>query len=503
MDLAQGLLLGFETALSPQTLLYCFIGVFIGTLIGVLPGIGALATISLLLPVSFHLPATAAIIMLAGVYYGAQYGGSTAAILLNIPGTPSHVVACLDGYPMARNGRAGVALFMTTIASFGGSMVGIFLLALFAPAIAEIGLTFGPWEYFSMMLLGLIAASTMASGSIAKGLAMVVIGLCLGIVGTDVNTGINRFDFGIPELLDGINLIALAMGIFGVTEIITSAERRGDRPPERVTIRGMLPTRKEGRQSVFAILRGSGVGGFFGALPGAGPAISAFMSYAIEKKIARDPERFGTGAMEGLTAPEAANNAATQTSFIPTLSLGIPGDAVMALMLTALIIHGIQPGPMMLTMQPEVFWGLIASFLIGNVLLLFLNIPLIGLWVSILRIPYVLLFPAMVVFICLGVYSVNNSTFDILLVAGIGAIGYLVFVLGFEATPMLLGFVLGPLMEENLRRALQIARGDMWTFVERPVSGTLLALCALLLAWTIWGALRTYLRRLKHDNRAA
>jgi putative tricarboxylic transport membrane protein len=502
MDIAQGLMLGLETALSPVTLLYCFVGVFIGTLIGVLPGIGALATISLLLPVSFHLTPAAAIIMLAGVYYGAQYGGSTAAILLNIPGTPSHVVACLDGYPMARKGRAGVALFMTTIASFGGSMVGVVALASFAPAIAEIGLTFGPWEYFSMMLLGLIAAATMASGAIAKGMAMVVIGLCLGLVGTDVNTGMNRFDFGVPALLDGINLIALAMGIFGVTEIISSANRQATSVPERVSMRTMLPTRAEARQSGFAILRGSGIGGFFGALPGTGPAISAFMSYAIEKKIARDPERFGKGAMEGLTAPEAANNAATQTAFIPTLSLGIPGDAVMALMLTALIIHGIQPGPMMMTMQPEVFWGLVVSFVIGNIMLLFLNIPLIGLWVSILRIPYVFLFPAMIVFISLGVYSVNNSTFDILLVAGIGGIGYLVFVLGFEATPMLLGFVLGPLMEENLRRGLQIARGDLWSFVERPVSGTLLLMCALLLGWTIFGAMRRMLSGRGRDEPA-
>src|SRR6056297_2882652 len=361
MDLAQGLMLGLETALSPVTLMYCFIGVFIGTLIGVLPGIGALATISLLLPVSFHLTPAAAIIMLAGVYYGAQYGGSTAAILLNIPGTPSHVVSCLDGYPMAKKGRAGVALFMTTMASFGGSMVGLFFLALFAPAIAEIGLTFGPWEYFSMMLLGLIAAATMSSGSIAKGLSMVVIGLCLGIVGTDVNTGMNRFDFGIPQLLDGINLIALAMGIFGVTEIITSANRMQDRPPENVSMRSMMPNREERRQSVFAITRGAGVGSFFGALPGSGPAISAFMSYAIEKKVSRTPERFGKGAMEGLTAPEAANNAATQTAFIPTLSLGIPGDAVMALMLTALIIHGIAPGPLLIEQQPGLFWGLVMS----------------------------------------------------------------------------------------------------------------------------------------------
>ncbi|MDP2263798.1 MAG: tripartite tricarboxylate transporter permease [Hydrogenophaga sp.] len=495
MDILNGLMLGLDSALQPVTLLYCFIGVFLGTLIGVLPGIGALATISLLLPITYHIPPTAAIVMLAGVYYGAQYGGSTASILLNLPGTPSSAVACLDGYPMAKQGRAGVALFMTTIASFVGSMLGILALILFSPAIAELGLKFGPAEYFSMMLLGLIAASTMASGSPAKGLAMVVLGLLLGTVGTDVNSGVARFDFGIPELMDGINLVALAMGIFGVSEVISSINQvRESEVKEKITMRTMMPTRQDVRESIMPMLRGTGIGSFFGALPGTGASIASFMSYAVEKKIAKDPSRFGKGAIEGITAPEAANNAAAQTAFVPTLSLGIPGDAVMALMLGALIIHGIQPGPLLMTQQPELFWGLIVSFGIGNIMLMVLNLPLIGVWVAILRIPYRVLYPAILVFISLGVYSVNNNTFDVLMVAAIGAVGYAMAVLKFEAAPMLLGFVLGPLMEENLRRSLLLARGDLMTFIERPISAGLLAFGAALLLWSIWGSLRRTVR---------
>jgi putative tricarboxylic transport membrane protein len=502
MDILNGLLLGLESALQPVTLLYCFIGVFLGTLIGVLPGIGALATISLLLPITYHIPPTAAIVMLAGVYYGAQYGGSTASILLNLPGTPSSAVACLDGYPMAKQGRAGVALFMTTIASFVGSMLGILALILFSPAIAELGLKFGPAEYFSMMLLGLIAASTMASGSPAKGLAMVVLGLLLGTVGTDVNSGVARFDFGVPELMDGINLVALAMGIFGVSEVISSINQvRESDVKEKITMRTMLPTRKDVRESIMPMLRGTGIGSFFGALPGTGASIASFMSYAVEKKISKDPSRFGKGAIEGITAPESANNAAAQTAFVPTLSLGIPGDAVMALMLGALIIHGIQPGPLLMSQQPELFWGLIVSFGIGNIMLMVLNLPLIGVWVAILRIPYRVLFPAILVFISLGVYSVNNNTFDILVVAAIGAVGYAMAVLKFEAAPMLLGFVLGPLMEENLRRSLLLSRGDLMTFIDRPISAGLLAFGAALLLWSIWGSLKRSVRasELKKD----
>ena len=429
--------------------------------------------------------------MLAGVYYGAQYGGSTASILLNLPGTPSSVVACLDGYPMAKQGRAGVALFMTTIASFVGSMLGIGVLVLFAPSIAEVGLKFGAAEYFSMMVLGLIAASTLASGSPVKGLAMVVLGLLIGTIGVDVNSGQARFDFGILQLMDGVNLVALAMGIFGVSEIIASVLRaREGVVAEKISMRSMLPRRQEVKDSVIPMLRGTGVGGFFGALPGTGASIASFMSYALEKRVAKDPSRFGKGAIEGLTAPEAANNAAAQTAFVPTLSLGIPGDAVMALMLGALIMHGIQPGPRLMTEQPELFWGLIVSFGIGNLILLILNIPMIGIWVAILKIPYRMLYPAILVFIGLGVYSVNSNTFDILMVAVIGLMGYGMMVMRFEAAPLLLGFVLGPLMEENLRRALLISRGQMSTFIDRPISATLLALSLALVLWSFFAAFR-------------
>lgn len=494
MNLLDGLLIGLQSAMDPITLLYCFIGVFLGTLIGVLPGIGALATISLLLPITYHIPPTAAIVMLAGVYYGAQYGGSTASILLNLPGTPSSAVACLDGYPMARQGRAGVALFMTTIASFVGSMLGILILVLFAPGIAELGLKFGPAEYFAMMMLGLIAASTLASGSPAKGLSMVVLGLLLGTVGTDVNSGAARFAYDIPELMDGISLVALAMGVFGISEVIASVNQvRASQVNEKISMKTMTPTRTDVQRSIMPMLRGTGIGSFFGALPGTGAAIASFMAYAVEKKVSKTPERFGHGAIEGITAPESANNAASQTSFVPTLSLGIPGDAVMALMLGALIIHGIQPGPLLMTQQPDLFWGLIVSFGIGNIMLMVLNLPLIGVWVAILRIPYRVLYPAILIFISLGTYSVHNNVFDIYMVAIVGAIGYALNVLRFEAAPLLLGFVLGPLMEENLRRALLLSRGDMMTFVERPISAGFMGICAALVLWSCFGALKRWL----------
>ncbi len=496
MDLLSNLALGFQTAVSPATLLYCFIGVFVGTLIGVLPGIGALSTISLLLPLTYHLDPTAAVVLLAGVYYGAQYGGSTASILLNLPGTPSSAVACLDGYPMSRQGRAGVALFMTTAASFIGATIGVLLMTLFTPAIADLGLKFGPYEYFAMMLLGLIAASTLASGSPVKGMAMVVLGLLLGMIGTDVQTGQQRFDFGIPELTDGLNLVALAMGVFGVSEVVNSinrVKRAGE--GNRISMRAMWPTRKDWREAALPMLRGSGIGSFFGALPGTGAGIASFMAYATEKRISRTPERFGKGAIEGLASSEAANNAAAQTAFVPTMSLGIPGDAVMALMIGALIIHGIQPGPMMISEQPAMFWGLIASFVIGNLMLVILNIPLIGVWVAILRIPYRVLYPAILVFIALGVYSVNNNSFDIMMVALAGVFGYALSVLRFEVAPLLLGFVLGPLMEEHLRRALLLARGDPMVFVQRPISLGLLVACVLIVVWTTVSALRRSARR--------
>lgn len=501
MDVWQGLWFGLQQAMQPMMLLYCFIGVFIGTLIGVLPGIGAMATISLLLPVTYHIPPTGAIIMLAGVYYGAQYGGSTASILLNLPGTPSSAVTCLDGYQMAKQGRAGVALFMTTVASFVGSMLGVAILAGFAPAIAEVGLKFGPAEYFSMMALGLLAASTLASGSPLKGLAMVVLGLLLGTVGTDVNSGVARFHFEIPELMDGINIVALAMGLFGIAEVVGSVNQpRDGHMTHSIRLRDMLPTREDWRRSWKPMLRGTGIGSFFGALPGTGASIASFMSYAVEKRVATEPGRFGKGAIEGVVGPEASNNAAAQTAFVPTLSLGIPGDAVMALMLGALIIHGIQPGPLLMSNQPDLFWGLIVSFAIGNILLVILNLPLVGMWVAILRIPYHVLYPAILVFIALGTYSVNNNVFDIHMVAIIGAVGYLLAVLRFEAAPLMLGFVLGPLMEENLRRALLLSRGDPAVFVERPISAVFLGAGALLFLWSVWGVLK---RTLRERERAA
>jgi putative tricarboxylic transport membrane protein len=491
-----GLMLGLQSVMSPEILLYCFVGVFLGTFVGVLPGIGSIATISLLLPITYHLPPVGAIIMLAGVYYGAQYGGSTSSILLNVPGHAAAVVACLDGNPMARQGRAGVALFMTTIASFIGAMLGLAALVLFTPAIASVGMRFGPAEYFSIMVLGLIAASTLASGAPAKGLAMVVLGLLLGTVGADINSGTVRFSFGLPELMDGINLVALAMGLFGISKLISSLGAEGATSVTgKIPLRSMIPTRQDMRDSVLPMLRGTGIGGFFGALPGAGASISAFMAYAAEKRISRRPERFGNGAIEGLTAPEAANNASAQTAFVPTLSLGIPGDAVMALMLGALMIHGIQPGPMLISDQPVLFWTLIASFAIGNIMLMILNIPLISLWVSVLRIPYNLLYPAILVFICLGTYSVNSNWFDVVLVGIIGAVGYLMKVLDFEPAPLLLGFVLGPLMEENLRRALLLSHGDLTVFLSRPISMWLLIASAGILMWSVSAPILRWLRR--------
>jgi TctA family transporter len=495
MDLLGNLWLGLQVAVDPINLLYCFVGVLLGTVVGVLPGIGALAAISLLLPLSYHMSPTGAIIMLAGVYYGAQYGGSTASILLNLPGTPSSAVTCIDGYPMARQGKAGVALFVTTIASLVGAMSGLILLTLFSPLIAEIGLKFGPAEFCAMMLLGLVAASSVGSGSAIKGLAMMVFGLLLGTMGTDVNSGVPRFFFGVPDLADGINLVALAMGLFGIAEVvrcIRSAD--ANRKVEHVTLRSMVPTRTEFRATVKPMARGSALGSALGALPGVGPSIAAFMAYAIEKKVARDPSRFGHGAIEGITAPESANNAAAQTAFVPSLSLGIPGDAVMAVMLGALIIHGIQPGPMLISEQPSLFWGLVVSFAIGNLMLVILNLPTIGLWVALLRIPFAWMYPAILLFVALGVYSVNNNSFDIYMVTLLGIMGYLLMVLRFEPAPLLLGYILGPLLEEHLRRAMLLSRGDATVFFTRPISATLMAAALALLLWALWGAVRGHLQ---------
>lgn len=483
---------GFGVALSPINLLYSFIGVFVGNLIGVLPGIGPLAAISMLLPVTYGLDPTAALMMLAGIYYGAQYGGATTSILLNVPGVASHAVTCLDGHPMAKQGKAGVALFMAMYASFIGACIGILIMVFFSPLIVDVALSFGPSEYFSIMVLGLLAASTLARGSPIKGIAMVVLGLILGLVGTDVNSGMQRYTFDIPELADGISIVALAMGFFGVADALRNVNRIGDATIARgsVGMKSLRPDPGDLRKSVMPIIRGSGIGAFFGILPGTGSTIASFMSYATEKKVSRTPERFGRGAIEGIAGPESSNNAAAQTAFIPTMTLGIPGDPVMALMLGAMIIHGIQPGPQMLSEHPDIFWGLIASFWVGNLMLLVLNVPLIGMWVRMLTIPYRIIFPSVLFFICVGVYSGNNNLFDVGTVLVFGLVGFALLRMGFEAAPLLLGFVLGPLMEENFRRTLLLSRGDLMVFLQRPISGTITALCVALVLWVIYSRLR-------------
>lgn len=496
MDIFSNIALGLVTALSVTNLLFCFLGVFLGTLLGVIPGIGVLAAISMLFPITFHLDPTTALIMLAGIWYGTTYGGSTASILLNLPGSPANAVVCLDGYPMARQGRGGVALFMTTVASFVGGSIGILILMLFAPIIIKFALNFGSAEYFSLMVLGLVAASAISMGSTVKGLIMVVTGIIFGTVGIDIYSGAQRFTLGFHELFDGISLIALAMGIFGVSEVIASVRKVnvGDVDPESVKFRAMMPTREDVRRSWFPMLRGSGIGAFFGTLPGTGPAIAAFMAYAIEKRAAKQPERFGRGAIEGIMAPETANSAADSTSFVPTLSLGIPGSPAMALMLGALIIHGISPGPGLMTEHPSLFWGLIMSFWIANLLLVILNVPLIGIWVRLLMIPYHLLFPAVIMFICIGVFTVNYSAFDVWLVLVFGAFGYLMRILDLPAAPLLLGFVLGPLMEEHFRRAMILSRGDFMIFLDRPISAVIIVLTIVLLVYGLWSSIRAQRR---------
>jgi TctA family transporter len=490
MSFIDNLALGLSVALTWTNLFWVFVGVTLGTFIGVLPGIGALAAISLLLPVTFHLNATSAIVMLAGVFYGSTYGGSTASILLNLPGTPSTAVTALDGYPMSKQGRAGIALLLTTVASFVGGSIGIVIMMLFSPLIVDVALKLGPAEYFSMMVLGLVAASTISAGSALKGIAMVVLGVLLGLVGADIETGTPRFTFDLPHLYDGVSLVAIAMGLFGISEVIASIKqiRRGHIDHKSITLRSMIPTRDDIRRSWRPALRGSAIGSFFGALPGTGGTIAAFMAYAIEKKIAKDPERFGKGAIEGIMAPETANNAADQTAFIPTMTLGIPGNVVMALMIGALMIHGIVPGPQLMTKHPDLFWGLIMSFWIGNLMLLILNSVTIGIWVRVLVIPYHLLYPAIIMFTCIGVYSINNSAFDVAMVMVFGAVGYVMRLLEFYPAPLLLGFVLGPLMEENLRRALLISRGDFLVLLERPISGGFMLATFALLAWAVWSS---------------
>ncbi len=481
MDILNNLIMGFGVAVTLQNLGYCFIGVFVGTLIGVLPGIGPLGTIAMLLPITFNVPPVAALIMLAGIYYGAQYGGSTTAILVNLPGETSAVVTCIDGYQMARQGRAGPALAIAAIGSFVAGTFGTLMIAVAGPPLAEFALKFGAPEYFSLMLMSLVAAAVLAQGDMLKSIAMVVLGLLLGIVGTDVNTGTARYSFDIPELSDGIGFIVIAVGIFAVGEIILNLGETHARVIFTDKIKNLFPTKEDLKASFGPILRGTAIGSFFGVLPGTGPAVASFAAYMLEKKISKTPERFGHGAIEGVAAPEAANNADAQCKFIPMLTLGLPASGVMALMLGALTMQGIQPGPEVMTQRPELFWGLIASMWIGNLMLVILNLPLIGMWVKLLSVPYRMLFPAIMAFSAIGVYSVNNSAFEIYLTALFGVLGFMWARLGFNMTPMLLGFVLGPLMEEHLRRAMLMSRADPTVFFTRPLSATFMCATILIL----------------------
>ncbi|WP_313818637.1 tripartite tricarboxylate transporter permease [Cupriavidus sp.] len=482
MELLTNLGLGFSTALTFQNLAYAFAGCILGTLIGVLPGLGPLATIAMLLPVTYTLPPVAALIMLAGIYYGAQYGGSTTAILVNLPGESSSVVTTIDGYQMARRGRAGVALATAGLGSFFAGCVATLILAAFAAPLSELAFKFGPAEYFSLMVLGLIGAVVLASGSLVKAISMIVLGLLLGLVGTDVNSGAARFSFDVPELTDGLNFVSVAMGVFGFAEIIANLEQKEHRETFTDHVTNLFPTKADFKRMIPAILRGTMLGSALGILPGGGASLASFAAYSLEKKTSKYASEFGKGAIEGVAGPESANNAAAQTSFIPLLTLGIPPNAVMALMVGAMTIHNIQPGPQVMTSNPALFWGLIASMWIGNFMLIVLNLPMIGIWVKLLKVPYRYLYPAILTFCCIGVYSVQNTTFDVFQTAAFGVIGYLFIKLKCEPAPLLLGFVLGPMMEENFRRSLLLSRGDFTVFVTRPLSlGLLIAAVILVL----------------------
>ena len=479
MDFLHNLYIGFGAALTATNLFYCFIGCLLGTLIGVLPGIGPAATIAMLLPATFTLKPDAALIMMAGIYYGAQYGGSTTAILINLPGETTSVVTAIDGYQMARQGRAGPALGIAALGSFFAGSVSTLVLAMFAPPLAAIALKFGPAEYFALMVLGLIASVVLAQGSLIKALAMIVFGLLVGIVGSDVNSGVPRFTFGLPELADGVNLVGVAMGMFGLGEIISNLQHQETRTTVVGKVTHLWPSLQDFKDSAGAVVRGTVLGTFLGILPGGGALLSSFASYSLEKKIAKDPSRFGKGAIQGVAGPESANNAGAQTSFIPMLTLGIPTNVIMALMAGAMIIQGIQPGPSVMREQPQLFWGLIASMWVGNAMLVVLNLPLIGIWVRLVTVPYHYLYPAIMVFCGIGVFTINNSSFDVYIMVLFGLIGYFFTKLECEPAPMMLGMVLGPQMEEYLRRAMLLSRGDPMTFIERPISAALLASAVL------------------------
>ncbi len=489
-DLLSHLALGFSVAFTPFNLWLAFLGCLVGTLIGVLPGVGPIATITMLLPITFGIEPTGAIIMLAGIYYGAQYGGSTTAILVNIPGEVTAVVTTLDGHQMAKQGRAGAALGIAAIGSFFAGSVATLVIAALAAPLTRVALMFGPTEYFALMCAGLAFAVVLARGSVPHAIAMTLLGLLLSTVGKDLETGDERMTFGWLALADGIDFAVLAMGIFGFAEILRNLDTAGKRDLTRKPIGRVLPTARELKSSAGPIARGTLLGAVLGILPGNGAVLGPFASYTLEKKLARDPRRFGAGAIEGVAGPESANNAGAQTSFIPLLSLGIPPNAVMALMVGAMTIHGIVPGPLVMTRNPTLFWGVIASMWIGNLMLLVINLPLVGLWVKFLEVPYRLLFPAMLLFCCIGIYSVNNSPSDLVITAAFALAGYAFNKIGFETAPLLLGFVLGRLMEENLRRALAIGRGDLATFVHRPISAAFLLVTVIVLAMAILPAVR-------------
>jgi TctA family transporter len=481
MDILHNLTIGFGAAASLQNLFFCFVGCLLGTLIGVLPGIGPVATIAMLLPVTYGLSPLAALIMLAGIYYGAQYGGSTTSILVNIPGEVSSIVTCLDGHQMARQGRAGPALTISALGSFFAGCVGTLVITGFAPILASFSQKFTSVEYFSLMVLGLLSAVVLARGSLVKAIAMIFVGLLLGLAGTDVETGTARYTFGVPEFFDGIGFLPLVMGLFGINEVMENLERPPARQLVTSKIKHLWLTLQDFREAWPAVLRGTGLGSLLGILPGAGALLASFASYTLEKKIARDPSRFGRGAIEGVAGPESANNAAAQTSFIPLLTLGLPSNVVMAVMMGAMIIQGIAPGAAVIDKRPDLFWGMIASMWFGNLMLLVINLPLIGIWVRLLNVPYRLLFPCILVFCLIGIYTVNNSITDIFMTAVFAAFGYLLNKFGCEPAPLVLGFILGPLMEENFRRSMLLSRGDPFIFIIRPISLTLLVMAAIIL----------------------
>jgi len=484
------LMLGFSEALTPTNLMFCFIGALLGTLIGVLPGIGPTATVAILLPVTFFLPPLGALIMLAGIFYGAQYGGSTTAILVNLPGEASAVVTAIDGYQMARKGRAGAALAIAALGSFFAGTVSTIALAVAGPTLSSFALSFGPAEYVALCIFGLLAATILAHGSVVKAIGMVCLGLVLGMVGIDVNSGSPRMTFGSTDLYDGIEFVVIAVGLFGIAEIATNLESKEVRGVLQSKIGRLWPTREEFKESWGAVLRGTGVGTILGVLPGGGATLSAFSAYSVEKRMSKTPEKFGHGAIAGVAGPEAANNAGAQSSFIPLLTLGIPSNSIMAMMLGAMTIHGITPGPSVIQNQPGLFWGLVASMWIGNAMLLVINLPLIGLWVKLLQIPYRIMYPAILLFCCVGVYSVSNRGFDVALVILFGVLGYALRKAKCEPGPLLLGFVLGPLLETNLRRAMLLSQGDWLVFFERPISAVLLAVTALMLLTLILPTIR-------------